>query len=116
MKNIDTAICSLSLRRVLEAICKDKGVTSGTLEEKIQVMIDRKILPEMFNDACWIVRQLGNSAAHGDDRFFSVYQVDQTIDFMKNILNYLYSLPIKMKNLRESIEEEKSRKEAKTSN
>lgn len=110
VKNIDAAICSLSLRRVLETICKDKGVTDGSLETKIQMMIDRGILPEMFNDACWIVRQIGNDAAHGDNRMFSPYQVDQTIEFMKNILNYLYSMPVKMQELRSAIEEEKKRK------
>jgi len=106
VKNIDSAICSLALRRVLEAICKDKGATGRTLELMVKDMIDRGILPEMFNDACWIIRQLGNSAAHGDIRNFSIHQVDQTILFMQDIINYLYTLPVKMQELRKSIEEE----------
>lgn len=106
VKNIDPAICSLALRRVLEAICKEKGAKGKTLELMIEDMIKKGILPQMFDDACWIVRQLGNSAAHGDDAKFTIHQVDQTIDFMKNILNYLYTMPIKMKKIRSKIESE----------
>lgn len=104
VKNIDPAICSLALRRVLEAICKEKGAQGKNLEHMIHDMIDKGILPPMFDDACWIVRQLGNSAAHGDNTKFSIYQVDQTIDFMQNIINYLYSLPVKMSKLRKKVE------------
>ena len=95
------------MRRVLEAICKEKDANGKTLELMIADMIDRGILPQMFDDACWIVRQLGNSAAHGDNAKFTVHQVDQTIDFMQNILNYLYSLPVKMQKMRSAIEVEK---------
>lgn len=107
VKNIDTAICALSLRRVLEAICKDKGANGNNLEQMIADMIERQMLPQMFDDACWIVRQLGNSAAHGDNKVFSVYQVEQTIIFMQNIINYLYTLPKKMQQLRTAIQSEK---------
>lgn len=106
VKNIDPAVCALSLRRVLEAICKERGAKGKTLEKMIDNMINRQILPQMFSDACWIIRQLGNSAAHADGRAFSMYQIDQTILFVQNIIDYLYSLPVKMKKLRESIEAE----------
>jgi hypothetical protein len=52
---------------VKEMIAKDKNATGKTLEDKIESLVERKELPEMLNDACWIIRQLGNSAAHADD-------------------------------------------------
>ena len=107
VKNIDTAICALALRRVLEAICKDKGAEGKDLEKMIANMIERSILPAMFDDACWIIRQLGNSAAHADKKVFSMHQVDQTIEFVQNIINYLYTLPVKMQKLRSAIVAEK---------
>lgn len=116
VKNIDTAICSLALRRVLEAICKDKGAEGNNLEKMIENMIERGILPEMYDDACWIIRQLGNSAAHADKKVFSMHQVDQTIEFVQNIINYLYTLPVKMKNLRDAIEAEKQASKAASEN
>lgn len=107
VKNIDTAICSLALRRVLEAICKDKGAEGNTLEKMIANMIEREILPSTFDDACWIIRQMGNSAAHADQKDFLMYHVNQTIDFVQSIINYLYTLPVKIKKLRGAIEAEK---------
>lgn len=107
VKNIDAAVCSLALRRVLEAICKERGAEGKNLEAMIKNMIDRNILPKMLDDACWIVRQLGNSAAHGDNKCFSLRQVDQTIVFMQNIINYLYALPEKMKEMRSEIQSER---------
>ena len=81
----------------------------------IDNMIEREILPQMFDDACWIVRQLGNSAAHGDNVQFTVHQVDQTIEFVQNIINYLYTMPIKMKKMRAKIENEQTSINRKTS-
>lgn len=108
VKNIDTAICAIALRRVLEAICKDKGANGNTLEAMIHDMIEKSILPKMFDDACWIIRQLGNSAAHGDNKTFSSHHIEQTINFMQNIILYLYTLPIKIEVLRTTIEAEKN--------
>ena len=113
VKNIDSAICSIALRAVLEAICKERGAKGKTLEAMIRDLIQKNLLPAMFDDACWIVRQLGNKAAHGDDVQFSSKQVDQTILFMQNIINYLYTLPIKMNKLRDEISEEQIRKREK---
>lgn len=113
VKNIDTAVCALSLRRVLEAICKERGAKGKNLERMIDDMISHQILPQMFVDACWIIRQLGNSAAHGDSRVFSMYQIDQTILFVQNIINYLYTLPVKIKKLRNTLETEEARGENK---
>lgn len=105
-KNIDTAICALALRRTLEAICKEKGAAGKDLEQMISSMIESGILPAMYDDACWIIRKLGNSAAHADNKVFSKFQVDQTIEFVQNIINYLYVLPVKMQKLRSAIEAE----------
>ena len=92
VKNIDLKICSLALRRVLECICKERDAKGKKLEQMIEDMIDRGILPKMFNDACWIIRQLGNSAAHDEKSKFTIREVDSTVSFMQDIINYLYIL------------------------
>ena len=112
VKSINTQICLLALRMVLEAICKDKGAKGNTLEQMIKDMIANKVLPEMFDDACWVIRQLGNSAAHADKRVYNAHQVDQTIGFMKDIINYLYTLPQQMKSLRSAVDEERKIKDS----
>lgn len=109
-KGIDSAICLLSLRRVLEMIAKDKGASGKTLEEKINNLVEKKVLPKMLNDACWIIRQLGNSAAHADD--VKVYQndVERVIEYVAVIIEYLYSLPKRIKDTKEKIMEKKQNK------
>lgn len=104
VKNIDTSICLLSLRRVLEAICKEQGAKGNDLNSMIKNMIENRKLPEMMNDACWIIRQLGNNAAHAGK--ISVYKTDveQTINFLKTIIQYLYTLPVQMEQLKIKIE------------
>ncbi len=76
-KGIDSAICLLSLRRVLEMICKEKGATGGTLEDKITCLIASKVLPDMLDDACWIIRKLGNEAAHPIKPIFHLMKLNK---------------------------------------
>ena len=102
-KGNDAAICLLSLRRVLEMICKDKGAVGHNLEIKIKYLIDQKVLPEMFSDACWIIRTLGNEAAHADMVMFSDYEAEQVIDFMSIIIEYLYSVPTRIAKMKERL-------------
>ena len=42
-----------------------------------------------------------------------MYQIDQTILFVQNIINYLYTLPVKIKKLRNTLETEEARGENK---
>lgn len=109
-KGIDRAICILSLRRTLEMICKDKDAKGKTLEEKINDLIAKKILPEMMSDACWIVRQSGNDAAHADDVIFTEREVDEIIEYVSVVINYLYSMPIRVARLKLQIEGRKNTK------
>lgn len=107
VRNIDTAICLLSLRRVLEAICIDRGATGNTLNQMINDMLNRGVLPQIMKDACWIIRQLGNSAAHADGTVFMTSEVEQTIEFVRTIIQYLYTLPVQMKKLKSHIDQER---------
>lgn len=109
MKNIDSAICLLSLRRVLEAICKDKGAVGKDLDTMVKDLIAKKLLPDMLDDACWIIRQLGNSAAHADEKVFYKHQVEQTTEFVKAIIDYLYVLPSEIGNLKSRVQNDLNR-------
>lgn len=102
-KGIDYSICLLSLRRVLEMICNDKGAKGKNLENKIKDLIDSKLLPEMIGDACWIIRQLGNGAAHADKIEVYSYDVEQVIGYVGIIIDYLYSMPHRIREMKESI-------------
>lgn len=109
VKNIDISICLLSLRRVLEAICKEQGAEGKNLDSMIKNMLDKGILPEVMNDACWIIRQLGNDAAHAGKIRVYKSDVEQTIDFLKTIIQYLYTLPVQMDRLKVKIEKRREK-------
>ena len=107
-KGIDYSICLLSLRRVLEMICKDKDAVGSNLEKKIDDLIEKKIFPPMIEDACWIIRQLGNDAAHADKISVYTYDVEQVIGYVATIIDYLYSLPHRVEKMKSKIEERKN--------
>lgn len=106
-RGIDRAVCILSLRRTLEMICKEKGASGKDLKEKIDDLIKKKLLPEMMADACWIIRQSGNDAAHADDIIFTEREVEEIIEYVSTVINYLYSMPVRIAKLKRQIEERK---------
>ena len=57
----------------------------------------------MLDDACWSIRQTGNDAAHADNVKYYPYQVEQIIRYLGTIIDYLYSLPIKISKMKEDI-------------
>ena len=106
-KGIDHSICLLSLRRVLEMICKEKGAVGKDLEKKIDDLIEKKVFPPMIEDACWINRQMGNDAAHADKITLYSYDVEQVIGYVATIIDYLYSLPYRVEKMKTKIQERK---------
>ena len=112
-KGIDHAICLLSLRRVLEMICKDKSAVGRDLEKKIDDLIAKKIFPPMIEDACWIIRQMGNDAAHADKIAVYTYDIEQIIGYVATIIDYLYSLPHRVEKMKIKIEERKKQQKHK---
>lgn len=107
-KGIDYSICLLSLRRVLEMICKDNGAIGRDLEKKIDDLIEKKIFPPMIEDACWIIRQMGNDAAHADKISVFTYDIEQVIGYVATIIDYLYSLPYRVNKMKKKIEKRKN--------
>ncbi|MEV7150490.1 DUF4145 domain-containing protein [Streptomyces sp. NPDC093084] len=53
-------------RAVVEATAKAKGITTGSLEKKIDALFDQRFIREHVRDAAHEVRFGGNEVAHGD--------------------------------------------------
>lgn len=103
VRHLDGAICILALRRSLEKMCKQKGAEGKDLFKKLQNLQDKKILPEIMNDVSYILRKEGNSAAHADDVEFDHDTVNLMIEFTQTILDYVYTLPEKIKKAQQRI-------------
>lgn len=89
-------------------ICKEKGAKGNNLEKKIDDLIEKKVLPPMIEDACWIIRQLGNDAAHADKMEVYAYDIEQVIGYVSTIIDYLYSMPYRVGKMKKKIEERKA--------
>lgn len=110
VSKIDPAICLLSLRRTLEMICKNKNAQGNSLEAKIKDLANRNILPATLDDSSWLIRMMGNDAAHADDINYTDYEVEQIIEFVEIIITYLYELPNRIDKLKEARERRLKRK------
>lgn len=56
----------LMARAVIEAICKDKGITNGRLNSKIDQLAERGLILQSTKDEAHEIRYLGNFVAHAD--------------------------------------------------
>ena len=109
-KGIDRSICLLSLRRVLEMICKNENADGKDLQAKIGSLIEKQHFSTAIGDACWIIRQLGNDAAHADQVDVYDNDIDQIIYYIATIINYLYALPYCTEKMKEKIENRKKKR------
>jgi len=87
----------LLARGVVEATAKDKGITKGQLNAKIDAMHTNGLVREFTRDAAHELRFLGNDMAHGD----FIDPVDDTdcaavLDVMSEILNEVYQGPARV--------------------
>jgi len=114
VESISEEICLLSLRRTLEMICKEKSAVGKSLPAMIKDLVDKKIMPEALNDACSIIRVLGNEAAHADKSSVAKHDVEEVIGFVETIIDYIYSLPNRIYRLKRTIDS-RSRRIAVTS-
>lgn len=99
VEKIDSSICALSLRRVLELICIDKQALGDNLEKKIKDLVNKNILPSTFDEACKHIRIIGNEGAHENQISIPAREIKTLIEYMESIINYLYVLPEKIKRL-----------------
>lgn len=100
-RHVDHSICLLALRRTLEMVCKEKEINEGMLGNKLKKMVEEGIIPPVLNDASYILKELGNEAAHGDDVTHTKSDVEDMIEFTEYILNYVYVLPYKIGKVQE---------------
>lgn len=85
----------LMARAVLEGICKDHGISSGSLFHKIDAMKDADHITKALQMAAHAVRELGNEMAHGD--FVKTNptekQAKQVLAIMRQFIEQLYEQP-----------------------
>lgn len=85
----------LMARAVLEAICKNHGITKGNLLAKIDAMKEADHITKALKDAAHAVRILANDMAHGD--FVKTEPTEQqakaALGIMRQFIEQLYEQP-----------------------
>ncbi|MFA1822766.1 DUF4145 domain-containing protein [Virgibacillus oceani] len=92
-RNIDSVICAIGLRRTLEILCYDQGEKEGSLQQKLNRLSERGVIPKVLDEASHLIRTIGNSAAHDVDVNFDTQIINDMIRFTRIILDYVYVIP-----------------------
>lgn len=103
IKNVEGTLCAIGIRRTLEMMCKDKGASGKTLYLKLKDLSDKGVLPPILTEMTSVLRDLGNAAAHGDEREFSEELIESMIKFTNVILDYVYNLPDKLSEIQKQL-------------
>ena len=92
-------LCTIGLRALIEAVCRDKDLKGRNLEEKVNGLI--KLLPSVnLIEALHAFRLAGNRAAHdGEIDALSRDETRQAIEVVQDLLNFLYDLDYKASQL-----------------
>lgn len=96
----------LMARAAVEATAKDKGITQGLLQSKIDRLAADGHISEAMKEAAHEIRLAGNEAAHGDilSEPISVEDATEIVELMDAILERVYQEPAKVARVRASRE------------
>jgi transcriptional regulator len=93
-------------RATVEATAKDKGITQGSLESKIDHLAASGHISEAMKEAAHEIRLAGNQVAHSDilNEPISVEDAAEIVELMDAILERAYQEPAKVARVRASRE------------
>ena len=93
----------LMSRAVIEASCKDKGVTSGTLAKKIDAMHSADHINQFTKEVAHTIRTFGNDMAHGDFiEDLDAEDAKEVMAFMDEFLLQVYQIKARLGRLKGS--------------
>lgn len=87
----------LLARSVIEATAKEKGITSGTLVQKIDRLHADDHIREHIKDAAHEIRHLGNDMAHGDFiNDVEPEEANEILGLMSEVLQEVFQSPARV--------------------
>ncbi len=95
------------IRRGLEAICKDKGHTKGTLADKLKSMGGSNEIPDTLTGMTDLIRVLGNHGSHDSDIDVQPEWVDAIDEFFLTVVEYVYIANEKINDLKDKLSKAK---------
>jgi hypothetical protein len=84
-------------RAVVEATCKDRGITSGTLVAKIDGLHQQAFISVLVRDEAHEIRHAGNDMAHGDlEASIDMEDAADMLALMENVIQEVYVRPAQL--------------------
>jgi len=92
----------LMARTVIEATAKDKGVTKGMLQAKIEAMFKEGLVRQHIKESADEIRHFGNDMAHGDiAEPVDDDDVTEVLALMDEVLNEVYQSHARLAKVKE---------------
>lgn len=91
------------IRRALEALCDDRGVSKGSLHARLRRLAEKGEIPPVLIEVTDVLRTLGNSGAHNTDQKVTVPLTWQMDKFFRTLVEYVYVAPATLKEFRKSL-------------
>lgn len=93
---------AVQIRRAIEALCNDRGVSERNLAKSLEKLGERGELPSALYEATDIIRLVGNVGAHASEENVHPLQVMALDDFFKAVVEYVYVSPAKIDEFKNS--------------
>jgi len=109
VKQISSLAYVILIRKVLEEVCKERGIREKNLEKKLEKLVESESLPTIFIEATSKLRLLGNIGAHASK--IDITGDDATLieEFILALVEHIYVLPSKVKKLGETLLRQKEK-------
>jgi len=78
-------------RKTLEGVCEEHKVAGRTLQERIQALKDTGVIEGRLYQWADELRLVGNEAAHDVSVEVSAQDANDTVDFTRAVLEYVYT-------------------------
>jgi hypothetical protein len=93
VKLIDSNAFAVLLGRVLDKVLLEKNANGDTLNDKLNDLAQRGLIPKTIVEAAHSIRKLRNIGAHADMGELTEQKIPILEDIIIVILEYLYSAP-----------------------
>jgi hypothetical protein len=93
VQNVSPNAFAVLLRRSLEAICNDRGVSEGSLSFRLKELATKGEIPGNLAEISSVLRELGNAGAHHTTQRVTVPMTWTMDEFFRAIVEYVYVAP-----------------------
>lgn len=96
VQNMSPNAFAVLLRRALEALCDDRGVSRGNLASRLRELAAKGEIPGKLADISSVLRELGNAGAHHTSQRVTVPLTWTMDEFFRTLIEYVYVAPHKL--------------------